>query len=442
MQLLFILAEFLVLLLLAINFRQQLQGASFFGTKLQHILQGFAGMRVGVIVDVLPRQAVPVFNLLFAAPVLDLALQGQRGGVVGLDLQRLLQFLKSQRIFVFLKSRPGRIQQLRQSLAADSVVELAAERLNVRVHVAFGFDLAEDFAGKLEIAVSERFGGTLQSRASTLRIEELDGFVPQSFAECVAQFARARETMPALLRHAFVDDPADRRRNRGIHFRSRGRDLIQDGFDHLVRASALERVSTRQGFVANDAQREDVRSSGKRLQLDLLGRHVEQSSLLRARGMGVRHVRHAEVDDLDRIIFHDEDVARLQVAVHQAAFVRRLQAAAGLGHNLDCAFDGEMMARLANKVIESRAGQERHDEVRFLLPFFFKFSDVKDLDDVGMAHRGENIALFVEQLKRGRIGNVEDCLDGDFAADDGVVGAIDQPHATLPEDLPDFVAAG
>src|ERR1019366_5670705 len=159
------------------NFREQLQGASFFGTKLQHILQGFAGMRVGVIVDVLPRQAVPVFNLLFAAPVLDLALQGQRGGVVGLDLQRLLQFLKSQRIFVFLKSRPGRIQQLRQSLAADGVVELAAERLNVRVHVAFGFDLAENLASELKVAIGERLSDTLQTRASALRIEELDGLV-------------------------------------------------------------------------------------------------------------------------------------------------------------------------------------------------------------------------------------------------------------------------
>ncbi len=97
---------------------------------------------------------------------------------------------------------------------------------------------------------------------------------------------------------------------------------------------------------------------------------------------------------------------------------------------------------IADKVIERRARQKRHDEVGFLLPLFFKFSDVEDLDDVGMAHRGEHIAFFVEQLQRGGIGNVEDSLDRNFAADNGIVGAINQAHAALAEDLPHLVAAG
>jgi hypothetical protein len=78
-----------------------------------------------------------------------------------------------------------------------------------------------------------------------------------------------------------------------------------------------------------------------------------------------------------------------------------------------------MMAGLADEVVECRAGQQRHDEVGFLLPLFFKFSYVKDLDDVGMAHRSEDIALLVEQLQRGRIGNIEDRFDCDFAAHNG-----------------------
>ena len=106
----FVLTKLLVVLLLAIHFRQQLQGARFLGPKLQHILQGFARMRIGMIVDVLPRQAIPVFNLLFAAPVLDLALHRERDGVVGLDLQRLLQFLQCQRILLFFETGPGRVQ--------------------------------------------------------------------------------------------------------------------------------------------------------------------------------------------------------------------------------------------------------------------------------------------------------------------------------------------
>jgi hypothetical protein len=58
-----------------------------------------------------------------------------------------------------------------------------------------------------------------------------------------------------------------------------------------------------------------------------------------------------------------------------------------------------------------------------------------------MAHGGEHIAFFVEQLERSRIGNVEDGLDRYFAAYDGVVGPVDKAHPTLAEDLPDLVAA-
>ena len=68
-------------------------------------------------------------------------------------------------------------------------------------------------------------------------------------------------------------------------------------------------------------------------------------------------------------------------------------------------------------------------------------NNIEDLDDVGMAHGGEHVALLVEQLKRGRIGDVENRLDRYFTAHHGIVGAVDQTHPTLPEDLPDLVAA-
>src|SRR6202043_1853134 len=101
----------------------------------------------------------------------------------------------------------------------------------------------------------------------------------------------------------------------------------------------------------------------------------------------------------------------------------RLQTTAGLGNDLNRAFHGETMAGLADKVIESRARQQRHDEIRLLLSIFLKFSDVKDFDNVGMAHRGQDIALFVEQLKRSRIGDIEARFDRNFAANDVVVWA-------------------
>ena len=127
--------------------------------------------------------------------------------------------------------------------------------------------------------------------------------------------------------------------------------------------------------------------------------------------------------------------------MYQTAFVGRLQAAAGLGNDVNRALHGETMARLADEIFQGGAGEQRHNEVGLLFAFFFKFSDVEDLHDVGMAHGGEHVALLVEQLKRGRIGNVEDRLDRYFTAHDGIVGPIDQAHPALAEDLPDLVAA-
>ncbi len=148
---------------LAIDLGQQLERAGFIGPQLKNVLQGLAGMRVGVIVDMLPGQAIPVVDLAFAAPVFNAALQRQRGGVVRLDLQRFLQLLESQRIFFLLKARAGGIKQLGKRFSPDRAVELAAQRANGVVHVAFGFEFAEDLPGKLEIAFFQGFGGALHA---------------------------------------------------------------------------------------------------------------------------------------------------------------------------------------------------------------------------------------------------------------------------------------
>ena len=160
---------------------------------------------------------------------------------------------------------------------------------------------------------------------------------------------------------------------------------------------------------------------------------------MRSSRVRVSHMSHAEVDDLDRVVFHHEDIARLQIAMYQSAIVRCLQATASLRNNLDRTLDRKMMARLADKMIKRCAGQKGHDEVRLFLAVFFELSNVKNLDDIGMAHRGEDIAFLVEQLQGGRIGDVQDRLDGDFAAHYGVIGSIDEAHPALSEDLPDLV---
>jgi hypothetical protein len=73
--------------------------------------------------------------------------------------------------------------------------------------------------------------------------------------------------------------------------------------------------------------------------------------------VGVAHVSDAEVDDLHRVVFHHEDVARLQVAMHQAPFVGRLQAAAGLAHDVDGALHRQTMTGVADEMFQRGAGK-------------------------------------------------------------------------------------
>ena len=234
---------------------------------------------------------------------------------------------------------------------------------------------------------------------------------------------------------------ADRLAYARIQLGRERRNLPENGVNDFVGTRALERVAARHGFVADHAQRKNVRRGRESLQFNLLGRHVEQRPFLRPGSVSIAHVGDAEVDNFYRVIFHHEDVARLYVAMHQAAFVRRLQAAAGLGHDVDGALHRQTVACVAHEIFQRGAGEQRHDEVGFFLALFFELSNVEYLDNIGMAHGGEHVALFIEELKRGWIGDIEDGLYRYFAADDGVVSAVDQAHSALPEDLPDLVAA-
>src|SRR5258708_5091204 len=311
MKLFLLLPQFLILLFLAVDLCQQLESPRLLGPELENILQSLAGVTVGVIVDVLARQSIPVINLTFAAPVFDAALQSESGGIVRLNLQSLLQFLEGERIFLLLKSRPRGIEQLRKGLATDRAVEAAARRPNGIVHVAFGLKLAKNFARKLKVSFFKSLGGTLKAGPSTLGIKKLDGLVAQRFVERVAEIPRARETMPRLLRHRFVQHTADGLAYRGIQFCSQGRDLTENCLDYLVGAGALERVAACPGLVANDAERKNIGGGRQGPQFDLLGRHVEQRPPLRPRGGGIGHISPTRGDDLHRVVFHHEDVARL-----------------------------------------------------------------------------------------------------------------------------------
>jgi hypothetical protein len=70
----------------------------------------------------------------------------------------------------------------------------------------------------------------------------------------------------------------------------------------------------------------------------------------------------------------------------KTAFVRGLQPATGLENDIDGTIDREPLARVPDEVVERGALQKRHDQIRLNRAVFFEFSDIVDLDDVGVAH--------------------------------------------------------
>src|ERR1700677_1435892 len=135
-----------------------------------------------------------------------------------LNLQSFLQFLQREWILFFIKPGARSVEQLRKRFSPNRAVELTAQRTNGSVHVAFGLKLAEDFFGELKIAFLQGFGSALQPRPGAFGIEKLDRLVAQRFIQSVAEIAGARETVPRLLGHSFMNHTADGLAYSGVHF--------------------------------------------------------------------------------------------------------------------------------------------------------------------------------------------------------------------------------
>ena len=93
---------------------------------------------------------------------------------------------------------------------------------------------------------------------------------------------------------------------------------------------ARERLAAGQRFVTHHRERENIRRRRTRLHLDLLRRHVLERTFEPGHGIGAHQMNNPEIDDLYRVVIHDENVAGLQIAVNYTLFVRRLQSPACL----------------------------------------------------------------------------------------------------------------
>ena len=132
----------------------------------------------------------------------------------------------------------------------------------------------------------------------------------------------------------------------------------------------------------------------------------------------------------------EQQVARLDVAVHDARMMSRAQCATDLIHDPHGLV--EIERAVDETILDGPAAQPAHHEVRAarLSP------EVVQRHDVGMLEAGDELRLALEPAdERGVVGEIRvDDLHRDIAAHTGLGRAVHDPEATLTELLAQLVA--
>jgi hypothetical protein len=219
------------------------------------------------------------------------------------------------------------------------------------------------------------------------------------------------------------------------------RDLRQVLHRDLDRGLAVERDVSGQELEEHDAGGVQVGRLVDRRAARLLGGEVLRGADDRALLGHLARARagDAEVGDLDDALGVDDDVVRLDVAVHDAVAVRVAERGEDLPRVRDRHRDGteppgpdELLQRPAFDVLHD-------DEVRAV-----RRAAVEDGDDVRMRETGGMRRLAPEALDEllvVRVAVVQD-LDGDPAPQLLVLREVDVGHAAAPELARDAVAGG
>ena len=207
-----------------------------------------------------------------------------------------------------------------------------------------------------------------------------------------------------------------------------------DGVLRLVREPAGQQLEE------DDAERVHVAGLARRLAPRLLRRDVVARAHDRPgqrHALGAARVRDAEVGHLGAALVGEQHVLRLDVAVDDAAAVRRLERPRDLQPELDHRRDGQR-ALTRDELLEVLAADVLEDDVR--PPTVL--AAVDDRDDVRVRELGDGARLAAEALER--LGVLRELLVEDLQRDrpleQPVVRAVDGRHAAGADQLLQLVA--
>ena len=203
------------------------------------------------------------------------------------------------------------------------------------------------------------------------------------------------------------------------------------------------RDAPREHLVQDAPERVEVGTAIHPARLDLLRSNVVRGSDPGAgAGEALRRselLRQSEVSEIDLLagaLSGDQDVGRLDVAVHEPALVRRVERRCDRTHH--SLNPVEVQLAPVDDVAQVGARHEAHRQVEDAL----ELAAAVDRDDVGMLERRREPSLGLETGHRVRVLGVlgRDDLQRHGALEVDVGGLVDNPHPAAVEDALDPVA--
>ena len=223
-----------------------------------------------------------------------------------------------------------------------------------------------------------------------------------------------------------------------IQFARSRRFEVQHLVDDIADAVGLERIAADQQFVERDADREQVGTGIGDAAAQLLGRHVlgraqhvppRQGLIRRQAGAGTGD---AEIHDLDQSAAAQHHVGRLDVTMHDALGVSKIEPAAHRQADVD-----DTAHRHHGAHVEGLAQAQALDELHRDVGHPLALTDVIDGDDIRVVEATGGLALAEEVIAEGRAlvrRQVEaQDLERDASLDQRIFRAIDRAHRALAQ---------
>ena len=213
-----------------------------------------------------------------------------------------------------------------------------------------------------------------------------------------------------------VDEPDRQRRAQAAEV---GRVALQAGERGVGVGLAEERHPAGEALVQHEAERVEVGATVEAAAADLLGRQV----LGRAHHdvvagevvvAGLETLGDAEVGEQHPAVGGDQDVARLDVAVHEPGAVRGVERGGDARADVDRELGAEPLLRVEQLAQALAVDELHHDGLAALV-----LEHVVDGDDVRVAQPGDGDGLATEPLGDDRVGGEVglEPLDGDLAVE-------------------------